>query len=274
MDEAAREVPWIGRAVYYGLPVRRSVVLANMRRVFGTTLDAGDIERLAQVHYAHLARMVVEFLYYPLLSWARRQTLVRVENVEAIRCVHAQGRGVLLLTAHLGNWEVATLGGLSQFPEYSGQFHVLRRPLWPHWFDRVVTARFRRAGIGVLPKKGALDAVLACLAAGDAVVFPFDQHAAERDGVRVEFFGHPAGTFRSLAILAMTTGVPVVPMATWREADGRHVVRFEDPVPVVDDADVGAAIRANTRAYNAVLERLILRHPEQWFWMHRRWKDT
>jgi len=267
------DAPWIGRLLYHGLPVRRAVVLENLQRVFGHTHDPASIERLAQAHYAHLARLVAEFVRFPLLSPAGRRALVRVENVEAIRRVYGHGRGVLVLTAHLGNWEVATLGGLSQFPEHRGQFHALRRPLWPRRLDRLVTRRFRRAGIGVLPKKGALDAVLACLAAGHAVIFPFDQHAGGRDGVRVEFFGHPAGTFRSLAILSLTTGVPVVPMATWREPDGRHVVRFEAALPILEDADVGAAIRANTRAYNAALERMIARHPEQWFWMHRRWKE-
>lgn len=268
------QAPWFGRVLYRGVPIRRAVVLDNLRRAFGSTLDAASLERLAQAHYAHLARLVAEFIRFPWLSPARRRALVRVENVEAIQRVYLQGRGVLVLTAHLGNWEVAILGGLSQFPEHRGQFHALRRRLWPARLDRIVTRRFRRAGVGVLPKKGALDAILARLAAGDAIIFPFDQHAGGRDGVRVEFFGHPAATFRSLAILSLTTGVPVVPAATWREPDGRHVLRFEEALPIVEDDDVGAAIRANTRAYNAALERLIRRHPEQWFWMHRRWKEA
>jgi KDO2-lipid IV(A) lauroyltransferase len=90
----------------------------------------------------------------------------------------------------------------------------------------------------------------------------------------VEFFGHLAGTFRSVALIAMATGAPVVPAASWREPDGRHVLRFEDPLPVIEREDVNEAIRANTRAYNASLERLILRHPEQWWWVHRRWKGA
>jgi KDO2-lipid IV(A) lauroyltransferase len=135
-----------------------------------------------------------------------------------------------------------------------------------------VTRRFRKAGLGVLPKKGALDAILDRLGAGDAVAFVLDQHAVGRDGVHSEFFGHPAATFRSLAIVALATGAPVVPLASWREPDGCHVLRFEDPLPLIERDDPDEAIRANTRAYNAVLERLVLRHPEQWFWVHRRWK--
>jgi KDO2-lipid IV(A) lauroyltransferase len=89
----------------------------------------------------------------------------------------------------------------------------------------------------------------------------------------VDFFGHPAGTFKSPALLAMSTGATVIPASSWREPDGTHVLRFEEPLPLIEHDNVGEAIRLNTRAYNAALERLLLRHPEQWIWMHRRWKD-
>ena len=70
----------------------------------------------------------------------------------------------------------------------------------------------------------------------------------------------------------MSSGAPVVPVSSWREPYGRHVLRFEEPIPLVDHEKVGEAIRRNTRAFNAELERLLLRHPEQWIWMHKRWK--
>jgi KDO2-lipid IV(A) lauroyltransferase len=111
------------------------------------------------------------------------------------------------------------------------------------------------------------------LPAGDIVLFPFDQHAGGRDGIEVDFFGHPAGTFRSLALIARATGAPVVPAASWREHDGRHVLRFVEPLIPIECEDYDEEIRRNTQAYNAALERLILRHPEQWWWMHRRWKS-
>ncbi len=273
-EPAQAEVSLIGKLIYYLLPIRRRVVLSNLRRVFGRAVTDAEIRRLAQVHYAHLARLVVEFLRFPWLSDARRTAMVQVENVEAIFRAGDQGKGVLVLTGHFGNWEVATIAGISKFPQYRGRLHFVRRPLQPHWFDALVTRRFRRAGFGVLPKRGALEAILQRLAAGDAVVFVFDQHAGGTDGIPVEFFGHPAGTFRSLAILALATGSPVVPAASWREPDGRHVLRFEEALPLIDCEDVSEAIRKNTRAYNAALERLVLRHPEQWFWVHRRWKGS
>ena len=268
-EPAQVRVPLSGTLMYHLLPIRRRVVRANLQRVFGGMVPDAEVTRLAQAHYAHLARLLSEFL---TARW--RPPTVRVENMDAIVRAHARGKGVLVLTGHFGNLEVATLGGIATFPQYRGQFHFVRRPLRPGWLDRLVTRRFRRAGFGVLPKRGALDAILDRLSAGDAVVFVLDQHAGGRDGVTIDFFGHPAGTFRSLAILALATGAPVVPSATWREPDGSHVLRFEEALPVIEHENTNEAIRANTRAYNAALERLVLRHPEQWFWVHRRWKPT
>ena len=89
----------------------------------------------------------------------------------------------------------------------------------------------------------------------------------------MDFLGHPAGTFKSLAVLALNTGAPVIPACCWREADGTHVLRFEDPLPLIECDDISEAIRLNTLSYNAALERMLLRHPEQWIWTHRRFKS-
>jgi KDO2-lipid IV(A) lauroyltransferase len=260
------------RLLYRLLPLRRHVVLDNLRRVYGDVADEAEITRLAQAHYGHLGRLLWEFVWFPWLSRAKRMAMVRVENLDALLAAHAQGKGVLILTGHFGNFEVSTGAGLASFPEAKGRFHFVRRPIRPEWLDRLVTRRFRKVGFGVLPKRGGLDAILDRLAAGDLVVFPFDQHAQRKDGVLVEFFGHPAGTFRSLGVIALATGAPVVPASSWRESNGRHVLRFEAPLHAVEDADANEAIRLTTRAFNRALELLIVRRPEQWWWAHRRWK--
>ena len=263
---------WRARLLYRLLPMRRQVVLDNLQRVYGDTADAAEITRLAQAHYGHLGRLLWEFLWYPWLPRARKLAMVRVEGLDDLLAAHAQGKGVLILTGHFGNFEVATSAGLASFPQAHGRFHFVRRPIRPEWLDRLVTRRFRKAGFGVLPKRGGLDAILDRLAAGDLVVFPFDQHAQRKDGVEVEFFGHPAGTFRSLSVIALSTGAPVVPASSWREPDGHHVLRFEKPLYAVEQADANEAIRLTTREFNRALELLIVRRPEQWWWVHRRWK--
>jgi len=209
-----------------------------------------------------------------LMSPERRKDWVRVENLEVPIRAHGQGKGLLLLTGHFGNWEVATVAGMGQFPQYRLLFHFVRRPLKPLWLNDFVTRRFQRSGFGTLAKRGSLDVILKLLAGGAILVYVLDQHAGGSDGITADFLGHPASTFKSLAVLALYTGAPVIPACCWREPDGTHVLRFDEPLPLIECDDTGEAIRQNTRCYNAALERMLLRHPEQWIWMHRRWKSV
>ncbi|MFO1323911.1 MAG: 4'-phosphopantetheinyl transferase superfamily protein [Burkholderiales bacterium] len=271
---ATIRVSFAGRLLYRLFPFRRRVIEDNLRRVYGETVSDDDRAELAQAHYGHLWKLAGEFLRFRWLSRDRQLALVRIENLDAFVDAYLQGKGVLLLTGHFGNWEVATVAGIGGFPQMRGRFHFVRRALKPDWFDRLVTRRFERAGFGVLPKRGSLDAMLDKLAQGDAIVFAFDQHANPPDGIAVDFFGTPAWTFKSLAIIALATGAPVVPATSWREPGGRHVLRFEAPVPAVEHVSTNEAIRLTTRAYNAAIERLVLRRPEQWYWVHRRWKTV
>ena len=271
-ERARTPVSLAGRLIFRFLPLRRAIIVGNLVRVYGNTLSESDIAALAQAHYGHLWRLAWEFLRFRWLSQERKAALVRVENIDAFVAAQRHGKGVLLLTGHFGNWEVATIAGIANYPQVRGRFHFVRRALKPIWLDAIVTRRFNQAGFGVIGKRGSLDRILDLLAAGDVIVFPFDQHAGPPDGIEVEFFGHPAWTFKSLAIIALATGAPVLPATSWRESDGRHVLRFGEPMAPIEADDTNEAIRRNTRAYNATLERLILSRPEQWYWVHRRWK--
>ena len=275
LAEPARAEPsFAGRFIQRWVPLRGEVVMANLRLVFGASVDEAEITRLAAAHYGHLWRLFGEFVRFRWLSTAQKRALVSVEGLENFIAARDQGKGILVLTGHFGNWEVSTTAGIGQFPEMQGRFHFVRRPVKPAWLDRLVTRRFNQAGFGVFSKRDSLDAMLECLARGDAVVLPFDQHASPPEGIAVDFLGHPAWTFKSLAIIALSTGAPVLPASSWREPDGRHVLRFEAPLAPIECEDTGEAIRRNTRAYNAALEKLVVRHPEQWYWVHRRWKTV
>jgi KDO2-lipid IV(A) lauroyltransferase len=269
---AQADAPLAGRLIYRLFPLRRRVILENLHRVFGAAVPEAEIIGLAQAHYAHLWRLAGEFVRFRWLSEQKKSALIRVDNVEALARALERGKGALILTGHFGNFEVATIAGLRHFPHMRGRFHFIRRAIRPRWLDALVNRRFRQGGFGVVGKRGSLDVILERLEAGDLVVFPFDQHASPPDGIAVDFFGHPAGTFKSLAIMALATGAPVVPASSWREPDGSHVLRFEEALPLIECVKVNEEIRRNTRAYNAMLEILVLRHPEQWFWVHRRWK--
>lgn len=271
---ARAEPSLAGRFFQRFMPLRGEIVMGNLRRVFGACVDEAEIARLAAAHYGHLWRLLGEFIRFRWLSPAKKLALVRVEGLDNFIAARDQGKGILILTGHFGNWEVSTTAGIAQFPEMRGRFHFVRRPIKPAWLDRLVTRRFEAAGFGVFSKRDSLDAMLESLARGDAVVLPFDQHAGPPDGIAVDFLGQPAWTFKSLAIIALSTGAPVLPASSWREPDGRHVLRFEPPLSPIEHDSTTQAIRLNTRAYNAALEKLVVRHPEQWYWVHRRWKHV
>jgi KDO2-lipid IV(A) lauroyltransferase len=264
-----------GRFIYRYCPYRLSVMRANIDQEYGDVLNVVQKKRLAQAFYSHALRSLKEILALRFMSERKVASKVDVKGYERVLDVAAKGQGVLILTGHFGNWEFAPLGGILNFKQFQGKFHFIRRTLHgAAWLERILFRRYFNAGLQVIPKKNSLTQVCDVLAAGNAVVFVLDQYASprNRDGVPVEFFGKKVGTYRSLAMLSRYTGVPVVPAFGYRESDGRHVLMFGEPIAVQDDESSPMAIYKNTLAYNQALERIILARPEQWLWLHKRWK--
>ncbi len=263
---------WAGKFIYRWLPYRRGVILENLGRVYGGKVDPTQIELLAQAHYGHLWLLLTEFVKFRFLSAEQKKKMVRVLGVPGMMAAFEAGKGLLILTGHFGNFEVSTVAGVEHFPQVKGHIHFLRRPIKPRWLSDMLTRRFNEAGFGVLGRRGSLEEIVQTIEGGDAVVFPFDQYARRPEGIPVEFFDHTAGTYKSMAVIALATGAPVIPACSWREPDGTHVLEFLPALTAIIGEDVDAEIQRNTRAYNQALEQLIVRHPEQWWWVHRRWK--
>lgn len=271
---SALRVSTVGRFLYHCLPYRRRVILANIEQVFAHHLTITQKERLAQAFYSHLATSLKETIALRFMNEQQLRKRVEVRGHEHLLNVAAANKGVLVLTGHFGNWEFAPLGGILNFKQFQGQFHFIRRTLGNKTIERILFRRYHRAGLHVIPKKNSLEQVCAALEQNHAVIFVLDQHAslANRDGIAVEFFGKKAGTYRSLASLSRHTEVPVIPAASYRLANGRHVLEFFEPIPWQDFPTVQEGLYHNTLAYNQALEQIILAHPEQWWWVHKRWK--
>lgn len=264
----------MGRFLYRWLPYRRAVIKANINQVFGDTLNSIEKSHLIKAFYSHLATSLKEALQLRFMSEQDLKNCVEVRGHEQLLEIAAENRGVLVLTGHFGNWEFAPLGGILNFKQFKGQFHFIRRTLGNKTVEKILFKRYYQAGLNVIPKKNSLPQVCEALEKNHAVVFVLDQHASlvNRDGVAAEFFGKKAGTYRSLASLARHTGVPVVPAAGFRLANGQHVLEFYEPIKWQEYNSVQESIYQNTLAYNQALERIILEHPEQWMWLHKRWK--
>lgn len=265
----------LGQFVYKFFPYKRQVIMDNINRVYGAQLNNLQKKRLATSYYSHLLQSFKEAIQLRFIKEETLRQQVEVRGYEKMLAVVDQGKGVLVLTGHFGNWEVAPIGGVLNFKKFQGQFHFIRRTLSIKFIERSLFKQYYCAGLNVIPKKNSLDKVCAALEKNHAVIFVLDQHAslANRDGIAVEFFGEKAGTYRSLATLSRYTGVPVIPAAGYRLPNGKHVLEFYDPIPWKEyEGSISNALYYNTLAYNQALERIILAHPEQWNWMHRRWK--
>lgn len=267
-------VSWIGRFFYHCLPYRLRVIRANINQVFGDRLNPSQKKHLAQSFYSHLAKSVKEMLQLRFMSEDNLRQQVEVIGHENMLNVIAQQKGALVLTGHFGNWEFAPLGGVLNFKEFQGQFHFIRRTLKFKALEKIMFKRYYQMGLNVIPKKNSLEQVCVALEKNHAVIFVLDQHASlvNRDGIAVEFFGKKAGTYRSLATLSRNTGVPVVPAAGYRLPNGKHVLKFHDPIYWRDYETTQESLYQNTLAYNQALERIILENPAQWNWIHKRWK--
>lgn len=265
---------WLGKLIFNYLPYRRKIVMSNIDKVFADNLTLKQKNNLAQAFYAHLLKSIKEMILLRFMSEKKLRTLVEVRGANKLMDIANKGKGVLILTGHFGNWEFAPLGGILNFEQFKGQFHFIRRTLGNKTIEKILFKRYFKAGLNVIPKKNSLNQVCDVIEKGHAVIFVLDQHASlvNRDGIAADFFGKKAGTYRSLATIARYTNIPVVPAAGFRLESGRHVLEFGDPIEWKDYENTKESIYRNTLEYNKALERIILENPEQWLWLHKRWK--
>jgi Kdo2-lipid IVA lauroyltransferase/acyltransferase len=262
---------WIGRRlgdVGYALAAdRRRTALANLARAFPGVPDVAR-RRICRGSFQHLGLMLVELA--ALLARPLEHTLrgVRIEGLDRLRSVMDRHGRALVVTAHLGNWELLPVA--CRLTGY--RLSVVVRPLDAPRLDRLARRLRERSEAELIDKRAALRPVLRALAGGGMVGILLDQNAARREGVFVPFFGHPASTSKSLAVLALRTGSPIVPAFIHRQAAGTHRVVIGEPLvsPVLEDHE--AAVASLTARCTEAIEAAIRNTPEQWLWMHDRWR--
>ena len=254
----------LGDLLWWALPRRRAVALDNLQRVFGGERPPAEIRRLGRRSFQHVGMNLIEACCYFLRPTHVMLSRVRVEGLQHFQTAAAHGRGVFILTAHFGNWELlAAAHGLTGVP-----LSIVTRPL-DHPLLEDLAARFRRrSGAELIVKRQAVREVLSALRRQRMVGILLDQNATRAEGVFVPFFGFPASTSKGLALLALRTGAPVVPIFLRREPDGRHCMDVSAALPPPADGE----ITTYTSMFNRAIEAAIRRAPEQWLWMHDRWR--
>ncbi|MDW7711127.1 MAG: lysophospholipid acyltransferase family protein [Deferrisomatales bacterium] len=244
----------------------RKVARENAGRAF-PDWGASDVSALVRRNFAHLGETAAESVGLARTDREELLARCRFEGLEHLEAALGQGRGALVLTAHLGNWELA---GLAMSARGYPFFAVGRRQANP-LIDRRVTRLRESFGGRLIHHREAVRPVLRALRVGGVVAFLMDQRASSREGVRSRFFGRPVATNQGLALLALKTGAPVVP-GFGERVGARHVIRVGTPVPPPTGGSREEQVRRYTEAFDAAIEAAVLRRPEQWFWVHRRWR--
>jgi KDO2-lipid IV(A) lauroyltransferase len=193
---------------------------------------------------------------------------IRVEGLDHVRrAMETHGRA-LVLTAHLGNWELLTVAHrLTGYP-----LAIVVRPLDSPWLNALAGRLRGKSGVELIAKRGALRPVLRALGEGRMVGILLDQNASRRESVFVPFFGRPASTSKSLALLAVRTGAPVLPIFIHRDARGGHRITVHAPLSVPAPNAGEQAVLELTMRCTAAIEAAVREAPEQWLWIHNRWR--
>jgi KDO2-lipid IV(A) lauroyltransferase len=249
----------------------RRVAHENLRHAFKHLGDA-ERDRLVRASYLHLTTMIVEMIRVPRVLHEHNAGQyihhAGASDLEHIHRLKATGRTFLILTGHFGNWEILNfVAGLTGF-----RGGIVARRLDNPYLDRYV-GRFRKhTGQVLLDKSTDYHRILDFLDRGIGLGMVGDQDAGQR-GLFVSFFGRPASTFKSIALLSLQYQAPIVVTATARVGQPmRYRMYLEDVILPEDYSGHTDAARAITQRYTDALERMVRRHPEQYFWLHGRWK--
>jgi KDO2-lipid IV(A) lauroyltransferase len=258
----------IGGLAFNCLGRLRKVGMRNLELAF-PEMTAAERERVLRSVYRNLGWLLAEFCQMPRYSPEFASGFIRYEGLENYLRARDRGKGVLVLTGHLGAWELSSFyHSLVGYP----MGMVIRRldnPLVDEFVNRIRCLHGNR----VTHKDDFARGLIASMRAGETVGILMDTNMTPPQGVFVPFFGVLACTASGMARIAAKTDAAVVPgFLLWEESEQRYVLRFGEELPVARAGDAEQDALANTAAFTAEIERYIRRYPEQWLWMHRRWK--
>ena len=258
----------LAQAVYLLHPRLRRVGMRNLAMAM-PDLPLPRRRRIVRGVFTSLGRLLAEFCLFPRYTRQNIESVAVYEGFENFDAAQRRGKGVLFLTAHLGGWEIGSFA----HSVYGHPLRVVVRPLDNPYLDRLVTRYRTLRGNSVFEKQDFARGLLAAMKAGETVGLLMDQNVMPPRGVFVDFFGIPAYTASGIARVALHTDCAVVPAFTiWDPAIGKYRVTFAPAVPLVRTGDVEADTTNNTAAFNKVIEDYVRKYPDQWLWVHRRWK--
>jgi KDO2-lipid IV(A) lauroyltransferase len=256
----------IGNLVYAVVKKRRRITLSNLRMVFK---DKGDEELLtiARQNFQNMGKNLIELLCFPKYNVSQIMSMVRLEGEESLRQAISSDKGVVVVTAHFGNWELIfhILAGMTD------KLSAVAQQFKNQGLDRL-TNRYRIIHGGeIIEKKLATKRMLAHLRKGFCVVILNDQDAGD-NGIFIDFLGVTASTAKGAVTFAMRTGATILNVFDVRQSDDSHVIKISEPMKIESSGNLQTDVRNGVIGITKALEQMIYEYPSQWLWMHNRWK--
>lgn len=258
----------LARALYWFRPPLRRAAMFNLRLAFPDWTDA-QRRRAIRGLIRQMGWMAGEFSQFPRYRREAIERIVVLDGFENFAAAQSRGKGVLFLTGHMSAWELAPFAHAL----YGHPLHFLVRPLDNARVDELINRQRCLSGNTPIDKNQSARAMLKILRDGGTVGILADVNTSLEEGVFVDFFGVPACATTGIARLALRTDAAVVPgYVFWDEKMRKYRLRFEPAVELARTGDEEADIRENTQRFMRVIENYARRYPDQWLWVHKRWK--
>lgn len=259
----------IARMLLWSLPRLRRTAMTNLRLAFPEWTDAQRRETIRRMA-RNLGWMAAEFAHFPALTRENIERLAVLDGFENFDAARRQGRGVIFLTGHMSAWELAPFAQAL----YGNPLSFLARAIDNEHVNKLIDSYRCLSGNRPIEKNNSARAMLRVLREGGTVGVLADQNTSVEEGVFVDFFGIPAATTTGLVRMARHTGAPIVPgFLLWDEDMRQYRLRFEPAIPMQRTEDEMGDIRENALRCNRAIESYIRVHPDQWLWVHKRWKN-
>ncbi len=244
------------------LPRLRRIAMRNLEIAYPSK-TLSERSRIADGSFESIARVIATFARFPQMNRDNVGRWISYEGLDNYTRAKQQGRGILIATAHLGNWELSAFAhGFLTEP-----MNIIIRPLDNARIDRLVEQTRRLSGNRLIEKWDSARSILRALHNNEPVGVLIDQNTSLQEGAFVEFFGVPACANTALVRLAARTKAPIIPgFALWSAEQRRYILRFYPEIPISGD------VQRDTQALHSMLEQVIREYPDQWLWIHRRWK--
>ena len=266
---------WLGLVGYYIIPDRQKIAQENIKLVYGAELSAKQIKSMAKAAFKNISRDIIEvglsYISHPDQCFLKKN--ISVQGIENLDNALKKGKGVIAISAHLGN-----------FPIISAKLAVLGYPFSliakdpnnPYLVDIFQQWR-KRLGIGIIPYKPrhrCASESLKVLRKNGIVMMQIDQNPQKKYGVDVDFFEHRLPTYSGPIVLSLRSGAALVPMFIHRNTDNTEALQILPEITLKDSSSKDQDLNENLRAINVICEAWIKKYPEQWWWMHRRFRGV